>query len=100
MPPSYPLLAEIHGGPAASYGDLFSVEIQLYAAVGYQVLCSNRRGSTSYGDEFGNLIHHSYPGEDFNDLMSGVDAAISQGNIDPELSLEAQGCGFWSSQVS
>ncbi len=42
------------------------------------------RGSTSYGAEFGNLIHHAYPGDDFYDLNSGVDAIIAKGYIDPE----------------
>ena len=78
----YPLLLEIHGGPFANYGDRFAAEIQLYAAAGYVVLYTNPRGSTSYGKEFGNLIHHNYPGEDYDDLMSGVDAVIAKGFID------------------
>ncbi len=78
----YPLILEIHGGPFTSYGPLFSAEIQLYAAAGYAVLYTNPRGSTSYGEEFGNLIHHDYPNHDYEDLMSGVDAAISKGFID------------------
>ena len=78
----YPLILEIHGGPFANYGDRFSAEMQLYAAAGYVVLYTNPRGSTSYGQEFGNLIHHNYPGQDYDDLMSGVDAVIGKGYID------------------
>ncbi len=80
----YPLILEIHGGPVANYGPRFSAEMQLYAAAGYVTLYTNPRGSDSYGSEFGNLIHHNYPGEDFDDLMSGVDAVIARGYIDPE----------------
>jgi acylaminoacyl-peptidase len=80
----YPLLLEIHGGPFADYGDRFDVEKQIQAANGYVVLYTNPRGSTSYGEEFGNLIHHAYPGDDFYDLDSGVDAVIAKGYIDPE----------------
>lgn len=80
----YPLILEIHGGPFANYGDRFDLEKQLWAARGYVVLYTNPRGSTSYGAEFGNLIHHSYPGDDFYDLNSGVDALIARGYIDPE----------------
>ena len=80
----YPLILEIHGGPFANYGDRFDFMKQLWAARGYVVLYVNPRGSTSYGEEFGNLIHHSYPGDDFFDLNSGVDAAIAKGYIDPE----------------
>jgi len=80
----YPLLLEIHGGPFANYGPRFAMELQLYAAAGYVVLYTNPRGSTSYGAEFGNLIHHNYPSEDYDDLMSGVDAMLAQGYIDPD----------------
>ena len=80
----YPLILEIHGGPFANYGDRFSTEMQLYAAAGYVVLYINPRGSTSYGAEFGNMIHHNYPGEDYDDLMSGVDELIKKGFIDDE----------------
>ncbi len=78
----YPLILEIHGGPFANYGDRFDLEKQILAARGYVVLYVNPRGSTSYGKEFGNLIHHAYPGDDFYDLNSGVDAVIAKGYID------------------
>ncbi|HUQ12404.1 MAG TPA: S9 family peptidase [Steroidobacteraceae bacterium] len=80
----YPMILEIHGGPFAAYGPNYASELQLYAAAGYVVLYTNPRGSTSYGEEFGNLIHHAYPGNDYDDLMSGVDAVIAQGNVDPD----------------
>ncbi|MDA8659325.1 S9 family peptidase [Luminiphilus sp.] len=80
----YPLLVENHGGPISNYGERFSPEIQLYAAAGYVVFFPNARGSTGYGEEFGNLLYHNYPGEDYNDVMDGLDAVINQGFIDPE----------------
>ncbi len=79
----YPLILEIHGGPFANYGDRFSAEMQYYAAAGYVVLYVNPRGSTSYGEDFANLIHHKYPAGDYDDLMDGVDAVIAQGYVDP-----------------
>jgi len=79
----YPLVLEIHGRPFANYGPRFTAEAQLYAAAGYVVLYANPRGSTSYGEEFGNLIHLAYPGRDSDDLMSGVDAVVGQGYADP-----------------
>ncbi len=78
----YPFILEIHGGPFAAYGPYFSAEIQLYAAAGYVVLYMNPRGSTSYGDRFANEIHHNYPGQDYDDLMSGVDMMLAKGFID------------------
>lgn len=78
----YPLILEIHGGPFANYGDRFDEEKQIMAANGFVVLYTNPRGSTSYGEEFGNLIHHAYPGDDFHDLNAGVDAVIAKGYVD------------------
>jgi acylaminoacyl-peptidase len=78
----YPLILEIHGGPFADYGDRFDFEKQIFASRGYVVLYTNPRGSTSYGEEFSNLIHHAYPGDDFDDLNSGVDAVVAKGFID------------------
>ena len=80
----YPLILEIHGGPFANYGDRFDSIKQMWAARGYVVLYVNPRGSTSYGEEFANLIHHAYPGDDFFDLNSGVDAVIAKGYVDPD----------------
>ena len=80
----YPLILEIHGGPFADYGPTFAAELQLYAAAGNVVLYMNPRGSTSYGAEFGNLIHHNYPSQDYDDLMTGVDAVIERGYIDTD----------------
>ena len=89
----YPLLLEIHGGPFTAYGPYFSTEVQMYAAAGYVVLYTNPRGSTSYGDEFANEIHHNYPGQDYDDLMSGVDAVIARGYIDEEQLFVTGGSG-------
>jgi dipeptidyl aminopeptidase/acylaminoacyl peptidase len=89
----YPLILEIHGGPFSDYGDRFGAEMQLYAAAGYVVLYLNPRGSTSYGEEFGNLIHHDYPGHDYEDLMSGVDGVLAKGYVDPEQLFVTGGSG-------
>ena len=76
---SYPFLVENHGGPISNYGSRFSAEMQLYAAAGYIVFYPNPRGSTSYGEEFANLLHHNYPAEDYLDVMDGVDFCIKNG---------------------
>ncbi|MEO1336790.1 MAG: S9 family peptidase, partial [Myxococcota bacterium] len=89
----YPLLLEIHGGPFANYGDRFSAECQLYAAAGYVVVYVNPRGSTSYGEDFANLIHHNYPNEDYDDLMTAVDHVVARGFIDTERLFVTGGSG-------
>jgi dipeptidyl aminopeptidase/acylaminoacyl peptidase len=78
----YPFILQIHGGPHAAYGFTFTHEFQWMAAKGYVVLYTNPRGSTSYGQEFGNIIQHNYPGDDYKDLMAGVDEVIKRGYID------------------
>jgi len=78
----YPLILNIHGGPHAAYGWVFDHEFQWMAAKGYVVLYANPRGSTSYGQEFGNVIQYHYPGDDYRDLMAGVDEVLKRGYVD------------------
>ena len=69
-------------GPHTAYGPQFSAEVQLYAAAGFVVLYANPRGSTSYGLEFANEINRNYPGDDYHDLITGVETVIKRGYID------------------
>jgi dipeptidyl aminopeptidase/acylaminoacyl peptidase len=78
----YPLILNIHGGPHAAYGYIFEHEFQWMAAKGYVALYPNPRGSTTYGQDFGNVIQFHYPGDDYKDLMAGVDEVIRRGYID------------------
>jgi dipeptidyl aminopeptidase/acylaminoacyl peptidase len=80
----YPLILNIHGGPHVAYGFAFFHEFQWMAAKGYLVLYPNPRGSSSYGSEFGNIIQYHYPGDDYKDLMAGVDDVIRKGYVDTE----------------
>lgn len=89
----YPLILEIHGGPHAAYGPNFSMEIQLMAAKGYVVVWANPRGSTSYGEDFANLIHHNYPSQDYDDLMDVVDGVIEEGYINEDQLFVTGGSG-------
>ncbi len=78
----YPLILRIHGGPHAMYNAGFDFKNQDHAANGYVVLYTNPRGSSGYGSAFGNAIKNAYPGEDYDDLMAGVDAVIARGYVD------------------
>jgi dipeptidyl aminopeptidase/acylaminoacyl peptidase len=79
----YPLILNIHGGPHAAYGHTFFHEMQWMAAKGYVVLYPNPRGSSTFGQDFGNVIQYRYPGDDHHDLMAGVDELIRRGYVDP-----------------
>ena len=80
----YPLILNIHGGPHAAYGYTFVHEFQWMAAKGYVVLYPNPRGSSAYGQQFGNVIQYAYPGDDYKDLMAGVDELLRRGYVDPQ----------------
>ncbi|WP_375290577.1 prolyl oligopeptidase family serine peptidase [Qipengyuania sp.] len=90
LPPGYqpgtrvPLILEIHGGPYASYGPVFSADYQMYGAAGYAVVFSNPGGSTGYGQAFADRIEGNYPISNYDELMAVVDAAIAQGFADPD----------------
>jgi dipeptidyl aminopeptidase/acylaminoacyl peptidase len=78
----YPMILNIHGGPHAAYGYIFDHEFQWMAAKGYVVLYPNPRGSTTYGEQFANIIQYRYPGDDHKDLMAATDDLIKRGYID------------------
>ncbi len=77
-----PLILEIHGGPHTAYGVGFFHEFRVLAAAGYRVLYTNPRGSTTYGQDFGNVIQYRYPEEDYKDLIAGLDHVIARGIVD------------------
>jgi dipeptidyl aminopeptidase/acylaminoacyl peptidase len=79
---SYPFVLQIHGGPHSAYGNVFTHEFHYLAAKGYVVLYPNPRGSSNYGQEFGNIIQYRYPGDDYKDLMAGVDMMTKRSYID------------------
>jgi dipeptidyl aminopeptidase/acylaminoacyl peptidase len=80
----YPLVLEIHGGPAAQYGFAFFHEFQLLAAQGYGVLYTNPRGSTGKTAAFTVANRARWGEEDFADIMAGLDAALAAHDwIDP-----------------
>jgi dipeptidyl aminopeptidase/acylaminoacyl peptidase len=80
----YPLILNIHGGPHSAYGYTFFHEMQWMAAKGYVVIYPNPRGSSSYGEDFGNIIQYGFPGDDAKDLLAGVDEMVKRGIADPK----------------
>jgi dipeptidyl aminopeptidase/acylaminoacyl peptidase len=76
----YPLLLLIHGGPQGAWDDDWGYRWnpEVMAAPGYVVLMINPRGSTGYGQEFTAEISKDWGGKVYDDLMKGLDAAISK----------------------
>lgn len=81
----YPLVLVIHGGPHNMFGYGFEERLQVLSGQGFAVLYINPRGSSGYGQAFSAGCVLDWGGGDYQDLMAGVDAAISQNNwIDPD----------------
>jgi dienelactone hydrolase len=80
----YPLIIDVQDSPRRMCGIELSLRARIFAARGFVVLCANPRGSPGFGEEFGNLLRTRDPGDDFNDLMAGVDYLVHQGLVDPE----------------
>ena len=77
-----PLILEIHGGPTLSWGDSYVHEFQVLAGKGYAVLAANPRGSMGYGEEFTRKVLNDWGGDDFRDLMAGIDHVIASEPVD------------------
>ncbi len=80
----YPLIVEIHGGPATQYGYGFFHEMQLLTAAGYVVLYTNPRGSLGYGRDFSLAVRGAWGEKDSLDILAGVDALVQKGYIDEQ----------------
>ena len=80
----YPMVVDVADDPRRMYGVEFSLRAQIFAARGFVVMRANPRGAPGYGEQFGHLLKTRYPGDDFDDLMRGVDAAIAKGYVDAD----------------
>jgi dipeptidyl aminopeptidase/acylaminoacyl peptidase len=84
----YPLIVQIHGGPAAADMNNFQGRYvtypHIYAAAGYAMLQPNYRGSTNYGEAFERQIGGNFLRISYGDIMAGVDHLIREGIVDPD----------------
>ena len=72
----HPLIVVIHGGPHGQNGPGFNFKNQIYAAHGYAVLNVNFRGSTGYGQKFADAVFGDQNGNEGQDVLYGVSAAV------------------------
>jgi dipeptidyl aminopeptidase/acylaminoacyl peptidase len=72
----HPLIVVIHGGPHGQNGPAFNFKQQVYAAHGYAVLNVNFRGSTGYGQKFADAVFGDQNGDEGQDVLYGVSAAV------------------------
>ena len=92
----YPLILQIHGGPEGvsldGWNTRVTYPVQLLAANGYFVLEPNYRGSAGRGVAYSKLDHDDLGGEEFNDVLKGIDHLIKKGFVDKN----QVGTGGWS----
>ena len=85
----YPLILNIHGGPAGVFTQNFTgagsvYPIQAFAQQGYAVLRPNPRGSAGYGRAFRHANYNDWGFGDYDDDQTGVDKVIAMDVAHPD----------------
>jgi dipeptidyl aminopeptidase/acylaminoacyl peptidase len=83
----YPLIVEVHGGPAsavvAHWGGRGGLSATAFSALGYFVLQPNPRGSYGQGEEFTQANRKDFGYGDLRDILAGVDTVLAKYPVDP-----------------
>ena len=83
----YPLIVEVHGGPAAAELSHWSTHGVLspaaFSALEYFVLQPNPRGSFGQGEDFTQANRKDFGYGDLRDILAGVDAVEAKYPVDP-----------------
>jgi dipeptidyl aminopeptidase/acylaminoacyl peptidase len=84
----FPLITLVHGGPDDRYADQFMLGPhspgQWLATAGYAVFLPNPRGGTGHGREFSAKVLGAVGGDEWSDILTGIDLLIAAGVADPE----------------
>lgn len=92
----YPLAVLPHGGPEGVSRNGWQTRptypAQLFATRGYVVFMPNYRGSAGRGTAFAKADHNDLGGQEFNDVLAGIDHLVAQGWVDGD----RVGMGGWS----
>jgi dipeptidyl aminopeptidase/acylaminoacyl peptidase len=85
----YPLLVEVHGGPASSVlsswnGGAGGISATTFSALGYFVFMPNPRGSYGQGEAFTQANRKDFGYGDLRDILAGVDTVIAKYPVDPD----------------
>lgn len=82
----YPLFTWVHGGPTSLYAPRYwnSMPFGYYASKGFAVFLPNPRGSTGRGLAFAEANVGDMGGQDFADIMAGIEHVIENGVADPD----------------
>ena len=78
-----PLIVNIHGGPSMGYGFRFNQQARYFLSRGFSVFLPNPRGSTGRGPAFSELNRGNIDGDDFKDILAGINYLTEAGLADP-----------------
>ena len=81
----YPVVLEIHGGPAAMWGPGEASmwhEFQYFASQGYGVVYGNPRGSGGYGQDFLRANVNDWGTGPSSDVLTALDKTVAEGWAD------------------
>jgi dipeptidyl aminopeptidase/acylaminoacyl peptidase len=82
----YPMIVEVHGGPAAAETSSWSGRGGLgsaaFSALGYFVLMPNPRGSFGQGEAFTQANRKDFGYGDLRDILAGVDTVLKKYPVD------------------
>jgi dipeptidyl aminopeptidase/acylaminoacyl peptidase len=91
----YPMLVDVHGGPASVVRAGWArpgLPLQLFSEQGYFVFMPNARGSYGQGENFTRANAHDFGHGDLDDILAGVDAVVKSYPVDDK----RVGVGGWS----
>jgi dipeptidyl aminopeptidase/acylaminoacyl peptidase len=77
-----PTLLEIHGGPAAEFGNGFFAEMQMLAGRGYNVVFSDPRGSQGFGYAYQAALNKNWGDPMFDDVQHVMDEVAQRPDVD------------------
>ncbi|MGV4925179.1 S9 family peptidase [Streptomyces sp. BHT-5-2] len=84
----FPLVTMVHGGPYFRHADEFTLTVvdcgQWLATAGYAVFLPNPRGGSGHGHEFAAVVAGAVGGDEWTDILAGIDLLVAQGVADPE----------------
>ncbi len=90
----YPMVVELHPDVHGQNGPAFSFQDQVYAARGWATLHVNYRGSTGYGQQFADAVLRDPNGDEGQDVLYGVSAAVRRNPWIDRERLVIEGVGY------
>lgn len=79
-----PMIVDVHGGPSTGYGYGFNPVAKFFVSKGFNVFLPNPRGSMGRGNSFLELNRGNVEGDDFKDVLAGIDFCINHGYADKD----------------